>query len=151
MWFRLGKIYKIDEKDFIGVDRGIFAIGRRAPIHLVFLTTDTNGALFRLSFAYNGYALRNLKLSDLILPEKCVKDGQGNIYCASSKRLFYSYETGGIGIQIVHCPLCGSRVENWPHYPRGERERYEVRLGSMPIFRDINLGKELLRLSVKKK
>lgn len=123
MWFRLAKDYQTQTDEIHREFWGIKKIKKGAPIAVGLIFTSPNGEI-KPDFVFTAGGLHHLSLSMLELPNICVKNGEGDVFCATKQKFFYvsySYHNRIIAKQLFHCPLCGQELKEQAPFPREEK------------------------------
>ena len=128
MWFRLKEDY-ITHIGEIHQDSWDTAKIKKGALIVVRLRFGPNHEI-ETYFIFLAGELQHLDLSMLELPNYCVKDYSGDVFCATKQRFFYaSYSDSNepIAKQLVHCPLCGQKLREENSFPQEENlENYKV-------------------------
>ena len=125
MWFPLKKRYFL-EKERIDTHRrwgeeGVIAIKKCAPIYIGF-----EGVIPVFSFA--GALLAGLTFNDLKLPDQCVMDEEGSVFCSTNTQFVAIAYKRWLNPRINYCPGCGKVISGFPLFPDAKiLKKYEVK------------------------
>ena len=121
MWFRLLNDHRVGStRPYSGL-QNIKTIKAGAPIK-VELHFAKNKEVFP-RYIFDSGELEHLELSELMLPERCVKDNFGNAFCATRTAFFKANLTGYgdyVARQLHYCPLCSRKLKRQTLYPEKE-------------------------------
>lgn len=127
MWFPLKRRYSL-EKEVIDPhsrwgQEGVIALKRGTPIVI-----EIEGEIPIPAFVFSGARLQNLTFNDLRLPEQCVIDEEGTVFCALSKNFVGIGYKRWLRPRINYCPGCGKKIADLPPFPKIKKlKMYEVK------------------------
>lgn len=121
MWFRLLSDHRVGSTSPYSSLRNIKTIKAGAPVKAE-LHFAKNKEVFP-KYIFDSGELEHLELSEMMLPERCVKDNFGNAFCVTRAAFFKANLTGYgdyVARQLHYCPLCGRKLKRQVRYPEKE-------------------------------